>query len=332
MKLKIPVDNLHIEVSSICTLKCPRCPRSEIPETLLNKQLNFDFFKNQIGSNKIKELRQILFCGNDGDPIYCKDFLEICEWIKTTNPNINLRIVTNGSYKKKEWWEKLAKITNEHDEITWSLDGWDNKNNNLYRMNSDWDSILEGIVTFFKNNDCTFRVWGIIPFSFNENKLDTIKEYAKDLGFHQFRITKSSKFGNLHREYHDEKLDKDPLMPTNTSLMSNSYSYQVEQIILTNKKRPIDNSIYANRQKNLPLELKKRRCFKGDLGIFINSSGEFFPCCWSGNRYSYNKYWFDLAKSKFNLNSRTLDEIMNDEFWENEFLEFNSDVCKMKCT
>jgi hypothetical protein len=42
MKLKIRVDNLHIEVSSIFTL---RCLRSEISKTLLNKQVNFDFLK-----------------------------------------------------------------------------------------------------------------------------------------------------------------------------------------------------------------------------------------------------------------------------------------------
>ena len=41
----------HIEPSSICTLKCPRCPRAEVPEGLLNRQLSLKFFQNQIGEN-----------------------------------------------------------------------------------------------------------------------------------------------------------------------------------------------------------------------------------------------------------------------------------------
>ena len=84
------VDHWHIEVSSICTLRCPRCTRTESAETLLNRQLTLDFFKTQIGEQRIKEMRKISFCGDDGDPIYAKQFLEIVAWIKDINPSIQL--------------------------------------------------------------------------------------------------------------------------------------------------------------------------------------------------------------------------------------------------
>ena len=32
----------HIEISSKCTLKCPRCARQEVPDTLINTELDFD--------------------------------------------------------------------------------------------------------------------------------------------------------------------------------------------------------------------------------------------------------------------------------------------------
>ena len=38
-------DHWHIELSSICTLKCPRCPRAEVPDSLLNRQLTLSFLK-----------------------------------------------------------------------------------------------------------------------------------------------------------------------------------------------------------------------------------------------------------------------------------------------
>jgi len=83
--MKLALDHWHIEVSSICTLKCPRCTRAEVPETLLNRQLTLNFFRNQIGESQIKKIRKISFCGDDGDPIYAKEFLEIVEWIKQIN-------------------------------------------------------------------------------------------------------------------------------------------------------------------------------------------------------------------------------------------------------
>ena len=99
-------DHWHIEPSSICTLKCPRCPRAEVPESLLNRQLTLHFFQNQVGSDTIKQIKKITFCGNDGDPIYCKDFLEICTLIKQVNPEIHLVLITNGSHKPTDWWQQ----------------------------------------------------------------------------------------------------------------------------------------------------------------------------------------------------------------------------------
>ena len=56
---KLAWDHWHIEVSSICTLRCPRCPRSEVPMGLLNKSLSLDFFKKQIGSDIVKQIKKI---------------------------------------------------------------------------------------------------------------------------------------------------------------------------------------------------------------------------------------------------------------------------------
>src|SRR6056300_390108 len=97
--MNLALDHWHIEVSSICTLKCPRCTRAEVPETLLNRQLTLEFFRTQIGETTIKNMRKISFCGDDGDPIYAKQFLQIVECIKNINPNIQLLITKNGNYK-----------------------------------------------------------------------------------------------------------------------------------------------------------------------------------------------------------------------------------------
>ena len=118
-------DHWHIEPSSICTLKCPRCPRAEVPDSLLNRQLTLDFFKDQIGQDTARKIRKITFCGNDGDPIYCRDLVDIIVWFKTLNPQISITVITNGSYKSPDWWQYLGKVLDANDEVHWSLDGWD---------------------------------------------------------------------------------------------------------------------------------------------------------------------------------------------------------------
>ena len=191
-------DHWHIEPSSICTLKCPRCPRAEVPESLLNRQLTLEFFKNQIGADTVKQIKKITFCGNDGDPIYCRDFLDICTWLKQVNPAIHLVLITNGSYKTTDWWQQLGKILDANDEIHWSLDGWDQESNEQYRVNSNWLSIVNGINAFNQANTTTYRVWATIAFRFNEEYLIKQKTMAIAYGFDSYQLTKSTKFSSKY--------------------------------------------------------------------------------------------------------------------------------------
>ena len=43
--MKLATWHWHIEISSKCTLKCSRCAREEVPDTLVNTELRLDFFE-----------------------------------------------------------------------------------------------------------------------------------------------------------------------------------------------------------------------------------------------------------------------------------------------
>jgi len=318
-------DHWHIEPSSICTLKCPRCPRAEVPESLLNRQLTLDFFKNQIGADIVRQIKKITFCGNDGDPIYCKDFLDICSWIKQVNPDIQLVLITNGSHKPMDWWQQLGKIFDANDEIHWSIDGWDQESNEQYRVNSNWLSIMNGINTFNQANTSTYKVWATIAFKFNEKHLLKIKTIALASGFDSFQLTKSTKFGSKYPAAYG---DNDLLEPTNPALVASAHRFERVITPLTSKNRP---------GAELKIEFLKRAtqlgnysgiCLIGNKGVFLNSRGEFYPCCWVANRYPHNDVW----QNRFNLNTQTFEEIINDEFWTTDFLNFDSLECQTKCT
>jgi len=318
-------DHWHIEASSICALRCPRCPRAEVPESLLNRQLDLSFFQNQVGESVAKQIRKITFCGNDGDPIYCRDLIDIIAWFKTVSPNIEIVIITNGSYKPVHWWQNLAQVLNHRDEIHWSLDGWDQDSNEQYRVWSDWISIMHGIEAFSKVNNRTYLVWAAIAFRFNQDHIEHMKTHANTMGFDCFQLTKSTKFGS---KYPSAYGTQDLLEPTNPTLVASAHRFERVTTPLTAKTRP---------GAELKIEFLKRAtqlgnysgiCLIGSKGVFLNSGGEFYPCCWTANRYAHNQSW----QGRFNLYTKTFEEIMADPFWTGEFRQFDNLECQTKCT
>jgi len=324
-------DHWHIEPSSICTLRCPRCPRAEVPNSLLNRQLTLNFFQNQIGAETVQHIRKITFCGNDGDPIYCRDLLEICQWLKTINSQIHLVIVTNGSYKTPEWWTALGHVLDHRDEINWSIDGWDQASNEKYRVNCNWNSMISGLEAFTRCNQKTYRVWASIAFRFNQDHLDSMQKLAYNYGMDLFQITKSTKFGSHYPQTYGIS---DPLCPDRKDLVSSSHRFERVLINLSTRSRPgeILKEIFWNRAQELINHDKYSGiCLIGNKGVFLNSQGEFFPCCWTANRYDHNAAWHELAKTRFNLWNHNFQEILDDPFWSKDFLQFDSLECRSKC-
>ena len=325
-------DHWHIEPSSICALKCPRCPRAEVPESLLNRQLTLKFFQEQIGEDVVRQIRKITFCGNDGDPIYCKELMEICLWLKTVNPDLHLVIITNGSYKPAEWWRALGRVLDHRDEINWSIDGWDQHSNEQYRMNSDWTSIMTGLRAFREVNQSTYRVWAAIAFKFNQDQLVDMQSMAQSLGMDLFQITKSTKFGSHCPATYGVS---DPLCPDRADLVSSTHRFDRSLLSITNRARPgsLLKEIFWSRARDLDKQKQYSGiCLIGNKGVFLNSQGEFYPCCWTANRYTHNDQWHHLARHRFNLWQRRFSDIIADDFWKEEFLQFDSQECQTKCT
>ena len=112
-------------------------------------------------------VRRVTMCGDVGDPIYCKEYIEICRYIKGVNPHIHIFTITNGSHKKPEWWAEFGSVLNEYDTVNFSIDGYDHASNNLYRINSNWTSIIDGIRALRAANRDVFINWAAIVFKFN---------------------------------------------------------------------------------------------------------------------------------------------------------------------
>jgi MoaA/NifB/PqqE/SkfB family radical SAM enzyme len=318
--------HFHIEISSKCTLRCPRCARQEVPDSLVNTELDLEFFKRNFTEEFILDhVEKITFCGDDGDPIYAHDLIAVIEYIKSIKP-VEIVIVTNGSHKKPEWWENLGYVLTDDDTVHFSIDGWDNKSNNLYRVNSDFDSIIAGIETLKSVSRCRL-VWAAIAFKFNESQLTAMESRARELDMDAFQLTKSTKFGKIYPSYGNN----DSLEPSEQNI---SGSHRFERDVTLLSSRGINSQI---RKQNIQLynsvtEVNgvKPLCEIGNKGLYIDAQGRLFPCCWVANRYSHNSEWKDIA-TKFDLNRYTLADAVTDDFWSTTFKTFEWQECQTKC-
>jgi len=341
----------HLEPSAVCAIRCPRCPRIEHPDTpWLNYNMSLDFVKTFLTKEMLQQqVKRITMCGDVGDPIYCREFIDICHWIKTQNPLIHIFIITNGSHKKHEWWAKLASVLDHRDTINFSVDGYDNASNNLYRVNSNYDSIVKGIQTVRKHNKAVFLNWALIVFSFNQDHLDSIKKQARDLGMDGVQITKSTKFGSKYSGYGG---DQDALEPR-PEYISSSHRYERETVNISGRVQDTSHYIDHNRKKYFEIAKKYEHdpitplCEIGNRGVYVNAEGVVFPCSWvsfpydslthGGKTIQWKDSFFAKYRERMNLNHRSFEEIINDPLWNKCSQGFrNSDQtwveCSQKCS
>jgi MoaA/NifB/PqqE/SkfB family radical SAM enzyme len=305
---------LHIELSSKCTLKCPRCPRTELKPETLNREITLVEFQKAFDLTSIES---ISFSGDIGDPIYAKDFLDICKHIKSTS-DVTLRITTNGSYKDADWWQQLGQILTADDRITFSVDGWDQDSNEKYRVNSNFDSILIGAKNLRAVSQC-WMMWSTIYFNFNEQHIDRIRDLAKTLGFDGFKTVRSSKFDG---RYSVDGVDY--LKPT-VDNVSKTAGYEMNIVEFTRPK-PKDVEKIGNQHP-------WAKCLNGNIEIFINVDGFVFPCAWFNSGY-YKNTFVEQHKDRINIKTRSLNEIMADPLWDELISSFETSplpICRLKC-
>jgi MoaA/NifB/PqqE/SkfB family radical SAM enzyme len=286
-------------------------------------------------------------CGDIGDPIYASEYLQIVEYIKTHNPKIHVFTITNGSYRKSEWWKQFAKISNEYDTINFSIDGHDDASNNLYRVGSNWSSIMDGI-NIMCDHSSAFVNWATIVFAFNQDYLGQIKQQAKDLGCDGLQLTYSTKFGSKYGQAYGGS--SDPLEPRQ-EFISKTHRYERYFTNLTGREQSNQDYMNTNQRQfdKISAEYNKfitPMCAIGNRGIYVSADGIIHPCSWVSYPYEslhtdrkiihFKDNFHQTNRDRLNLHTRSLNEILNDQVWEKMYNSFNSTSkawveCEQKC-
>jgi MoaA/NifB/PqqE/SkfB family radical SAM enzyme len=286
---------MHIEPTSRCTLACPACPRTWFSDTFNRpfpkQDLDVDMLEQFLDCDSGSQVTQFTLNGNHGDPIYYPDLFKL---ISRFRSNKTFKISTNGSYQKAEFWHKLSSMLTPNDTIYFSIDGLEH-NNHLYRRNSDWASIMEGLDIMAKGPARV--VWKTLYFSYNINDIDQIKTLAHSKGV-EFFVEPSSRFGDQS------------LMPTEKFVdISRLYKYNINNVVIEPK------------------------C--GHSSEYISADGYYWPCCLITSMYSLHKTSLWRGRDKWKISNQTLDSAREQVLvWKQAILDNPieaHDVCKMSC-
>ena len=276
-KTNIEVSGFHIEPTNICTLKCSGCARTRFinqwPQHWKNHSLDITELLKFIDIDLVD--KKINLCGNYGDPIYHPKFIELVTRLKERGAVIF--ITTNGSYKTQEWWKNLVSTLTSHDTIIFSVDGTP-ENFTQYRINANWESILIGMQVVAQAV-CN-STWKYIPFSFNQNNIEEVKQLSDEIGIKNFQVEFSDRF--------DEKTEF--LKPDNI-LLGSRYVNQVH---------------WKSSNLNVTVDPK---CNQGQ-DHFITADGYYSPCCYLADHRFYYKTPFGKNKTQYNIRQHTLTEIL----------------------
>jgi len=293
------ITGLHIEPTNKCTLKCPRCSRTEFigqfPNAWKNHDLDLDAFKNFLD---IKGL-DIKLCGDYGDPIYYPRLHELVSFVKEQGSSVSIH--TNGSYQPAEWWDDLGKLLDSNDSVIFAIDGLPN-NFTTYRINADWDSIRLGIDAL--RGHAVRMEWQYILFRYNEDCINQARELSDSLGFDHFFVVPSARFDR----------DDDELIPS------------------TGRDNRSIEKIKWKDDRNSTIDPE---CKKEDNYHYISSLGQYTPCCWAGEHRFFYKSMFWKNKEIYNIKNTTLSRLLSDERTVNFYDNLERDkpeYCTFNCS
>lgn len=308
---------LHVELSSKCMLKCPRCPRTELDPEGFNKEIRLDEFQQAFPPDLLRNSIEFLFCGDIGDPIYARDLVPICRYIHEHSPVASIHIVTNGSYKDTVFWRDLGQALINKDTVTFSIDGWDQDSNSQYRVNSNFDSIVSGIRVLRENTQAQME-WSMIYFRFNQDHTKIMEDLARNLGFNMFTMVQSTKWDG---PYLVDGVD--PLKP----LLKNT-AKKVFNLARHVLREPFILTLDMSRNYH-----PWARCLNWSKELFINVEGLVFPCPWFNSGYMDNEF-VEKYKERISIKTRSLMEVLNDPLWEELVTRFEIaplPICNLKC-
>ncbi len=186
-----------IEPTNHCNLKCPECPSGLGALTRPLGLLKFDDFKNWIDQiNDSGFYVQLFF---QGEPYINKHLPEMIKYAQSQN--VYISISTNGHFVNEKNVDLV--VENAPDKLIFSVDGLNEESYQKYRVGGTFAQADEGLRLLVKRKKELGKKKPFIEFQFivmkqNEDQLDEVLEYGKDVGIDKvvFKTMQISSYEN----------------------------------------------------------------------------------------------------------------------------------------
>lgn len=276
MQLVSNVKTVHIELTDKCQAQCPMCARNHhggpTRNFIKNNDISLEQFKQWFPAKFLSQLSNFYSCGNYGDPAFAKDCLEIFEYVRQCNSSTRLAIHTNGGMRNTVWWKKLAEVLGENSEVVFAVDGFKGKHE-LYRKNTKFDKVIENLKAFIGAGG-NARVDSLV-FKHNEDDVEDLEKFLRDLGVGHINFFSTQRFYEMEKfevHYNNGEIEYN-LEPAQTDRFKKKPFVELNKLV--NKEI---------RQEVLLSAIITPKC-QTEQEIYVDPTGNIFPCCWLGGEY-----------------------------------------------
>ncbi|MEA3318077.1 MAG: radical SAM/SPASM domain-containing protein [Bacteroidota bacterium] len=269
--------SISIEPSSLCNLNCKECPSNKESNERENGNMTINNYRNII--DKIYKHCIYLILYFQGEPFINPAFFEMIKY--AGKKKIYTYSSTNGHFLNTINSEQI--VSSGLNKLSISLDGTDQETYQKYRVDGNFDKVVEGIKTLVNtkkqlNSKHPYIELQFLVFKFNQHQINKIKTLGKELGVNK-TVIKSAQIYNFS--------NKTDIIPD-----INKYSRY--------RKNSTGKYIIKNKLKN--------RCKRLWQTTVITWQGNILPCCFDksennkmGNILStpFNRVWKNKAYTNF---------------------------------
>jgi len=258
------IEKLMLDHTSRCNLMCPQCGRVSKDQKLNPKMpitdLTLADYKILLEPFHNRPLARIIHCGNFGDVIASPTFDETL--VYSLDYTQNIRIETNGSARKPQWWRELAQKGQGKLHTVFSIDGLEDTNH-LYRIGSDFDRIRANATAYIDSGGSA--EWQFIEFEHNYHQIEQAEQLARDLGFNTFTVKYTARFQNAQQ--------KEITTREGNTVQNRDSHIKKAYDDVTAHYRDFDDYV-----ERTPISCK----FKQERKLFVDMTLRLWPCCWFG--------------------------------------------------
>lgn len=265
------IRRVHIEVTTHCNARCPLCVRNlygaDHNDGFPLTSLSLSDIQTIFPVDFVRQLNIVHFGGDFGDFIMAKDIVDIVEYIRFSNPTLDIMGSTNGGIRTAEFWKELARLNML---VIFCIDGI-GETHSLYRVDTDYNTVIQNAKTFIDSGGKA--IWMMTEFDHNANQIDEARLLSAELGFFKFELRNQGRNNG-------PVFSRDGKLVNYIGKPNGLENHTKQQLIeITNLNIEKSQTLY-----NTVTPATKFNCeVTQDRSIYIDASGDVYPCCHIGH-------------------------------------------------